>query len=319
MEASLGLTRNMIIYHDLNQCHHPFVEPVITIGNFDGIHLGHQIIFRRVMERADTRHGQSVVLTFDPHPLKVMRPEADLPLLTTTAQKIRLLSALGLDAMVIQPFTREFAALPAREFVIEYLCRRLDVKELVVGHDYRFGCRREGDIALLQEIGVQHGFTVEVVDAIQINHTVVSSTLVRNLVRAGNMAEANRLLGRAYEVTGVVIPGHGRGARLLKIPTANLRLDNELLPAPGIYAVWATVEGRTYPAVANIGTCPTFQESELSLEVHILDFHQDIYHRPLAVEFVQRLRDERRFPSIPELAAQIQTDITRARQLLKRV
>jgi len=307
---------DMLIYQDLNPDHHQFRQPVITIGNFDGVHLGHQTIFRLVIERARAFQGESVVLTFDPHPLKVMRPDLQLPLLTTKAQKLRLLSNLGLDVVVVQPFTREFAAMPAREFINDYLCGRMHIKEVVVGHDYCFGHNREGNIALLQEMGAEKGFSVLVVDAIQINHTVVSSTSIRNLVRDGNMEEANRLLGRPYEVTGVVIRGHGRGARLLGIPTANLKPDNDLLPASGIYAVRVTVAGQIYPAVANIGTCPTFQNNELSLEVHIFDFDQEIYHHELSVEFVARLREEQHFPGIPELVAQIKADIQKARQIL---
>ncbi|MFP3868196.1 MAG: bifunctional riboflavin kinase/FAD synthetase [Desulfobacteraceae bacterium] len=310
---------DMLIYQNLISGNHQFRQPVVTIGNFDGVHLGHQTIFRLVIERARAFQGEAVVLTFDPHPLKVIRPDCQLPLLTTKAQKLRLLSSLGLDVVVVQPFTKEFAAMPAREFINDYLWGRMNVKEVVVGHDYSFGHNREGNIALLQEIGAEKGFSVLVVDAIQINHTVVSSTSIRNLIRDGNLEEANRLLGRPYEITGVVGRGHGRGAQLLNIPTANLRPDNELLPAPGIYAVQVTVAGQTHPAVANIGTCPTFDNKELSLEVHILDFNQDIYHQDLNVEFVARLREEQRFPGIPELVAQIKADIHKARQILAKI
>jgi len=307
---------DMLIYQDLNPAHHLFRQPVITIGNFDGVHLGHQTIFRLVIERAKALEGESVVLTFDPHPLKVMRPDLKLPLLTTKDQKLRLLSTLGLDVVVVQPFTKEFAAMPARDFVIDYLCGRMNIQEVIVGHDYCFGHNREGNITLLQEMGAEKGFSVRVVDAIHINHTVVSSTSIRNLVRQGHMKEVTRLLGRPYEVTGVVIHGHGRGARLLNIPTANLKPDNDLLPASGIYAVYVTVGGQTYPAVANIGTCPTFYDNQLSLEVHIFDFNQDIYDSDVAVEFIARLREEQRFPGIPELVTQIQADIQKARQIL---
>ncbi|MDD3581548.1 MAG: bifunctional riboflavin kinase/FAD synthetase [Desulfobacca sp.] len=307
---------DMLIYQELNPGHHPFRQPVITIGNFDGVHLGHQTIFQLVIERARALAGQSVVLTFDPHPLKVMRPDLRLPLLTTKDQKLRLLSTLGLDAVVVQPFTPEFAAMPARDFVNDYLCSRMNIQEVIVGHDYCFGHNREGNITLLQEMGAEKGFSVRVVDAILINHTVVSSTSIRNLVRDGHIGAANRLLGRPYEVTGVVVRGHGRGARLLNIPTANLKPDNDLLPASSIYAVYVTVGNQTYPAVANIGTCPTFQDNQLSLEVHIFDFDQDLYDHVMAVEFVARLREEKRFPGIPELVAQIQADIRQARQIL---
>lgn len=307
----------MIIYHDLAEITQPLRRPVITIGNFDGVHLGHQTLFQKVKERAQAVEGQGVVLTFDPHPIKLMRPEKQLPLLTTTAQKVRLLSELALEVLIVHPFTAEFGALPARDFVQEYLVRRLGVQEVVIGHDYRFGRRREGNIALLQALGAEFGFPVHVVDAIQIQGQVVSSTLIRTLLQSGRVQEAQTFLGRPYEVTGVVVPGFGRGARLLGFPTANIALDNGLLlPGAGIYAVWAELQGRVYAGVANIGTCPTFDNQQLTLEVYILDFDADIYGELLAVRFVQRLRDEHRFPDIPALVRQIKKDVAAARQIV---
>lgn len=306
----------MIIIHGLKEFDNRFARPVITIGNFDGVHLGHQTLFRRLQERAQALQAPAVVLTFDPHPIKVMAPQRNLPLLTTTSQKIKLLSTLGLDAVIVHPFTKDFAALPAREFVEEYLCRRLEVQEVVVGHDYSFGRNREGRISLLREMGLEKGFPVHVVDAIQINSTVVSSTLIRCLIQEGQVDQAEKFLGHPYEVAGMVVHGHGRGGRLLGFATANLRPDNDLLPAPGIYVVRARHRGITYPAVANIGTCPTFEDNELSLEVHIIDFQEDIYDANLEVEFVQRLRSECRFPDLQALVRQIKTDISQARQIL---
>jgi riboflavin kinase/FMN adenylyltransferase len=307
----------MIIYHDLAEITQPLLRPVITIGNFDGVHLGHQTLFQKVKERARAVAGQGVVLTFDPHPIKLMRPEKQLPLLTTTAQKVRLLSELDLEVLIVHPFTPEFGALPARDFVQEYLVRRLGVQEVVIGHDYRFGRRREGNIALLQALGAEFGFPVHVVDAIQIQGQVVSSTLIRTLLQNGRVQEAQTFLGRPYEVTGIVVPGFGRGARLLGFPTANIAPDNGLLlPDAGIYAVWAELQGRVYAGVANIGTCPTFDNEQLTLEVYILDFDADIYGERLAVRFVQRLRDEHRFPDIPALVSQIKKDVAAARQIV---
>ncbi len=308
----------MVIYHNLNLVPQPFTKPVITIGNFDGVHLGHQTLFQKVKERSLAVGGQSVVITFDPHPIKLMRPDKCLPLLTTTEQKIRLLGALNLDAIIVHPFSQEFGAMPARAFVQSYLIDRLGVQEVVIGHDYRFGRNREGNIALLQTLGAELGFPVHVVDAIQINDTVVSSTLIRNLIKDGQVAAAQEFLGRPYEVTGEVIHGHGRGARLLGFPTANIKIDHELLlPAAGIYAVRAELQGEILPAVANIGTCPTFDNEELSLEVYLLDFDRDIYGQRLGVEFVQRLRDERRFPDLSGLVAQIKKDVAAARQIVQ--
>jgi riboflavin kinase / FMN adenylyltransferase len=307
----------MVIYHNLNLVPQPFINPVITIGNFDGVHLGHQTLFQKVKDRSRDVAGQSVVITFDPHPIKLMRPNKSLPLLTTTEQKIKLLAALNLDVIIVHPFSAEFGAIPAREFVQHYLLQRLGAQEVVIGHDYRFGRNREGNIALLQSLGTELGFPVHVVDAIQINDTIVSSTLIRNLISDGQVHAATEFLGRPYEVTGEVIYGHGRGARLLGFPTANIKADNELLPPAGIYAVQVELQGQIFPAVANIGTCPTFGNEESSLEVYLLDFDQDIYGQRLAVEFVQRLRDERRFPDLPALVAQIKADVAAARQIVQ--
>jgi riboflavin kinase/FMN adenylyltransferase len=258
-----------------------------------------------------------VAITFDPHPLKVLRLGLELPLLTTHGQKLRLLAEAGLEAVVVLPFTPEFAGMGARDFVRQYFVERLQVREVVVGHDYAFGKGREGNIDLLREMGRDHGFTVQVVWAVEAEGAVVSSSLIRALLRLGKVDAAQRLLGRAYGVVGQVVQGHGRGAKLLGVATANLRPENELLPASGIYAVWVRRGAETLPGVANIGTCPTFDNSALSLEVHLLDFNGDLYGEDLEVEFVGRLREERKFPSIEALAAQIRADIEAARRALK--
>ncbi len=305
-----------MVYHDLPPGPASFSRTVVTIGNFDGVHLGHRAILTRVVQRARELEAQAVAVTFDPHPLKVLRPEMDMPLLTTPGQKIDLLAAAGLAAVVVLPFTREFAALPAREFVERYFLERLRVREVVVGHDYCFGRARAGNINLLKEMGKQHGFTVQVVWAVETDGAVVSSSLIRALLRLGQVAQAARLLGRPYGVVGRVMQGKGRGAKLLGVPTANIRPENELLPATGIYAVRVRLGEKILPGAANIGTCPTFENGEFSLEVHLLDFSGDLYGETLGVDFVARLREERRFLSIEALAAQIHADIAAARQVL---
>ncbi len=305
-----------MVFYDLPPGKSPFARTVITIGNFDGVHLGHRAILARVVQRAQKLGGQAVAVTFDPHPLKLLRPETPLPLLTTPEQKLQLLAACGLDAAVVLPFTREFAALPARDFVTDYFCERLRVREVVIGHDYCFGRGREGNIDLLKEMGSDLGFSVQVVWAVAADEAVVSSSLIRALLRLGKVVEAGRLLGRPYGVAGIVVRGKGRGAKLLGVPTANIRPINELLPASGIYAVRVRRGAEILPGVANIGTCPTFDNSDYSLEVHLLDFDADLYNEALGVDFVARLREERRFPSIEALAAQIHADINAARQIL---
>lgn len=305
-----------MVYHDLPPGESAFSRTVVTIGNFDGVHLGHRAILERVRQRAREVGGQAVAVTFNPHPVKVLRPEVNLPLLTTQDQKLKLLTDAGLDAVVVLPFSLSFAALPAREFVRQYFCERLRAREVVVGHDYCFGRGREGNIDLLREMGAVHGFTVQVVWAVEVQGAVVSSSLIRAMLRLGKVTEAGRLLGRPYGVTGRVVQGKGRGAKLLGVPTANILTPNELLPASGIYAVWVSRGDAVLPGVANIGTCPTFDNAELSLEVHLLDFSGDLYGEPLEVQFVARLREEQRFSSLEALAAQIHADIAVARQVL---
>ena len=306
----------MRVYDDLSPGESGFSRTVVTIGNFDGVHLGHRAILTRVCQRARELGGQAVAVTFNPHPVKVLRPEVNLPMLTTQDQKLRLLADAGLDAVVVLPFTRELAALPAREFVHRYFLERLRVREVVVGHDYCFGRGREGNIDLLKEMGRSHGFTVQLVWAVEVDGAVVSSSLIRAMLRLGKVVPANQLLGRHYGVVGQVVTGKGRGAKLLGIPTANIRPDNELLPATGIYAVYVHRGDEIIPGAANIGTCPTFENGEFSLEVHLLDFDGELYGERLGVEFVARLREERRFPSLEALAAQIHADIAAAREVL---
>ena len=304
-----------MVYRSLPQGPGPFSRTVVTVGNFDGVHLGHRAIFARVCQRARELDCEPVALTFDPHPAKVLNPGGDLRLLTTPAQKAALLEEAGLSVVML-PFTREFAAIPARQFVRDYFVERLRVREVVVGHDYFFGYKREGNIDLLKQMGEALGFTVQVVWAVEVDDAVVSSSLIRAMLKLGKVREANRLLGRAYGVSGRVVAGKGRGAAVLGVPTANLTPENDLLPASGIYAVRVLRDGQKLPGVANIGTCPTFDNEELTLEVHILGFNGDLYGESLHVEFVARLREERRFPSIGELAAQIRADMAEARKVL---
>jgi riboflavin kinase/FMN adenylyltransferase len=306
-----------MVYYDLPPGPGPFSRTVVTVGNFDGVHLGHQAILGRVTSRARELGSQPVALTFDPHPVKVLQPRAELPLLTTPGQKFRLLTAAGMEAVVVLPFTQEFAAIPAREFVVRYFVEGLKAREVVVGHDYSFGHKREGNIDLLKALGQTLGFTVQVVWAVEVQGAVVSSSLIRAMLKLGKVEEANQLLGRPYSVSGRVIAGKGRGARVLGIPTANLSPENDLLPASGIYAVVAHQGNQVLPGVANIGTCPTFDgETALSLEVHIFDFAGDLYDQNLDVDFIARLREERRFPSVEALGAQIRADIQAARRVL---
>lgn len=293
-----------------------FQNPVLTIGNFDGVHLGHQDIFRRVREKAREIGGESLVYTFDPHPVEVLAPERKPLLIMPFSEKVRLIAEQGMDVLICARFSPELAHQSPGEFVQTVLYDRLQIRHIFVGHDFTFGRNRQGHIALLKQLGRKLGFNVEVVEAVRIGGTVVSSTQIRQMVQKGDVGEAARMLGRNFFLIGDVIRGHGRGSRQLGFPTANLRVVGELFSRPGIYAVWAFHEGRRHPAVANLGWNPTFRDQLFSIEVHILDFDQDIYGHRLRVEFVGRLRDEVAFRGPEELIAQIKKDIARAREIL---
>ncbi len=295
--------------------HLPYV--VATIGNFDGVHLGHQALFRETVRRARAKGGQAVAITFDPHPLQVLRPEIPLKLICTFEQKVKLIEAAGLDYLLVLEFTPELAQLEAEDFVEEILVRGLGIKELVVGYDYRFGRGRRGDTELLRILGKRFGFEVVVVPPQKVNGLTVSSTLVRELVAEGEMRLVAKLLGRPYQICGRVVPGHGRGKRLLGFPTANLKLNREkLVPKTGVYAVEVTFDGQRYPGVMNLGFNPTFGDRYLSAEVHIFDFEGDLYGKEICIALIERLRDEMKFSSPEELAAQIAKDCEMARKIL---
>ena len=294
-----------------------FRNPVLTIGNFDGVHVGHQRIFQLVKEKAKEIGGESIVYTFEPHPVEVLAPERRPLWITTLDEKLRLIEEQGIDAIILANFTLKFASQIPEEFVRNILYDQIKVRQVFVGHDFTFGKDRRGNIALLKELGQKLGFTAEVVEAVRVGGTVVSSTRIREFVQKGEMQEAAKLLGRNYLLTGKVIHGHGRGSKKLGFPTANLKTTGVLFPKPGIYAVWAIYEGKRYEGVANLGWNPTFHDQKFSFEAHILHFNQEIYGEPLRVEFVERLRDEVTFRGPEELIAQIKKDISRAKNILK--
>ena len=297
----------------------PFPNAVITIGNFDGVHIGHQALFHEVIERAEAIDGTAVAMTFEPHPIRVLKQNGHPPLITLYEQKIELMSAVGLDVLIALPFTMEFAGWSAERFVKELLVDRIGVKAIVVGQDYTFGRGREGNVALLNDYGRQLGFEVHVLDWISTPKNGIgriSSTRVRDLVMEGRMEDAQKLLGRHYQIRGTVAKGRDRGGRLLGFPTANIELADELCPKSGIYAVSVEVRGEKYKGVANIGYSPTFDDHLFTIEVFILDFDRTIYDEKIRVNFIQRLRDEKRFDSVAELSEQIRKDVERARGII---
>ena len=294
-----------------------FKNPVLTIGNFDGVHLGHQRIFQRVREHAQKIGGESIAYTFDPHPVELFNSDSDPFLLLPVEERLRLIGDLRIQVIICAPFTREFANLTAEEFVRDILFRQIGVCKVFVGQNTSFGRGREGSSGLLKEFGQRMDFEVEIVDALERGGMSVSSTRIRTLIRQGKMEGAAELLGRFPFLIGEVVHGHGRGGEKLGFPTANLKVGRVLVPCPGIYAGWVVWEGRRYSAVANLGWNPTFRDQKFSIEVHLLDFQRDLYGQDLKVEFVRRLRDEVTFRGPEELIAQIKRDILMAKEVLR--
>lgn len=287
----------------------------VTIGNFDGVHKGHQALISRTCECADANDLDSVVVTFDPHPLQVLRSQ-NPPFITLTEQKLELISQLGPHICLLLEFTMDMAKLSPEEFVRQYLVEGLGMKRMVIGHDYHLGKGREGDYEMLVELGKKYGFEVEQLEPVQVEDGVVSSTRIRGLVEEGRVMDARPLLGRFYQVKGEVVRGMNRGGRLLGFPTANLKLVDELFPKPGVYAIWVQINGSVHLGVANIGKNPTFGNEALSVEAHIMDFDADLYGKDIRIHFVRRIRDEKKFNGIDELKEQIGKDIVSGREIL---
>jgi len=287
---------------------------VATVGTFDGVHLGHWSVLEEINRRAEATGRRSVLVTFDPHPLRIVRPEHAPPLLTTPVEKKEILAESGLDYAVFLSFTEALSRYEPRRFVEEILIARLGVEELVIGYDHGFGRDRSGDPETLIAIGAELGFAVDVVAPVQAGERAVSSSRIRSAVGAGDMAEARACLGRSYSVRGVVVRGDGRG-RGLGFPTANLRVGEreKLIPPQGIYAVRGVLRGGTYQGALHLGPRPTFKGSPPTIELHLLDFDQDIYGEEVRVDFVEYLREIRPFASVEALVDQMREDLEAAR------
>ena len=307
----------MTIISDLEHLEKPLKNPVLTIGNFDGVHKGHRALFDKVKKRASIINGQSAVMTFEPHPIRVMKPGNGPPLITPTDQKLELIDDAGIDVIFCIPFTKQFAMISAHDFVQDILVNKIGIKEIVVGYDYTFGQGRKGNIKFLKNMGNYIGFAVHMVKPVYIDHTLVSSTSVRNLVHEGNLSEAKKLLGRDYQISGIVVKGKNRGGRLLGFPTANLDLIDELTPKVGVYAVTVIIDNQTHSGVANIGYNPTFGNSQFSVETHVFDLSQDLLGKTIRVNFIKRLRDEKTFGSVNDLAEQISLDVLQAKKIFR--
>jgi riboflavin kinase/FMN adenylyltransferase len=306
----------MVIFRGISQIKEKLRRPAVTIGNFDGVHLGHREIFRRVRSLARESGGVSVVITFVPHPLKVVSVHQEVRLITTSREKEALIEGSGIDYLLEIPFDKAFASVPAAEFVERVLVDAIGVERLVIGYDYAFGRGREGDVGLLKQLGARFGFTVEELTPISDGSTVYSSTAVRRMVSAGDVAGASQVLGRHFAVTGQVVHGHERGHGL-GFPTANVETEKDLIPAAGVYAVKACLGDRLLDGACNIGANPTFGNDRLSIEVFLLDFDEDLYGREITLFFIERLRGEKRFATLQELKEAIAADVARCREILK--
>ncbi len=307
----------MDIYTNISDIPAPFPKAAVTIGNFDGVHLGHQILFSEVVSRAYRNQGTSVAVTFEPHPLKVVRPDIGLKLISTLEQKKELIALANIDVLIILPFTKEFANTPAETFMDEVLRKGIGVQDLVVGYDYAFGKSRQGDIPFLKAQGEAKGFSVSVVEPYYVEDMLASSTKIRELVGLGKMNDVKKLLGRYYQIRGEVKIGQQRGGPLLGFPTANLAIaEEDLCPRLGVYVTQVIYDGKCYGGVLNIGYNPTFAGSRLSAETHIFDFNQDIYGKPIKINLLRFLRGEKKFSGPEELASQISQDVADAKKVL---
>jgi len=283
----------------------------LALGNFDGVHLGHRALFKEASER-----GRPGALTLEPHPGKVLQPELAPRLITPLPRKLQLMEAAGLEAVVVLPFTLGFARTPARDFEA-LLFDRAGVRAVVVGRDYTYGAQRAGTVVTLGEAALRRGAMVAVVEPVTVGGVVASSSRIREYILEGRVSAARALLGRPFDLDGVVVKGDGRG-RSIGWPTANVDTHGELLPGSGVYAVRVRTPEGWRGGAANIGTKPTFGGSAVTVEVHLLDWSGDLYGQEVRVEFLERLRPERRFASVSELTTQIQRDVEEARVVLAR-
>ena len=307
----------MQIYHGIQE----FVKltyPVVTIGTFDGVHLGHQKILNRVKELAAAQNGETVIITFWPHPKYVLNPGSTMKLLSTFDEKAEYLDDLGIDHLIRIPFTNEFSRVTSEEFVANILIEKIGTKQLVIGYDHRFGKNREGSFEYLQENSKRLGFEVAEISRKDVDHLTVSSTKIREHILKHQIHLANILLGRAYQFSGMVVKGQQLG-RKIGFPTANIEIAEKykLVPSNGVYAVRVTVQGELRLGMMNIGVKPTIGGQTMSIEVHVFNFEKEIYGKHLKVEVVKQIRKEMKFKDLHKLSNQLKIDSQRAMSILK--
>lgn len=310
------ITTGMKVFKELADITRGFMGAYVTIGNFDGVHRGHAPILEKLTQEASSENRKSVVITFDPHPKKILNPEIKpFYLITTIEEKISLMERQGIDAMLIIPFSLEFSRITSEEFIRQILWDKLRIRKIFIGHDYTFGKNKEGNETFLKTFGKKLGFEVAVINAVTLGVEVVSSTRLRFAILDGDVRTAAALLGRPYNISGIVVEGEKRG-RLLGFPTANINSDKLLIPARGVYAVTVGLEERQYSGVLNIGVNPTFANGELSIEIYLIDFNENIYGKSLNICFIERIRDEIKFDAPEKLIGQIKRDVDQAKAIL---
>jgi len=288
---------------------------IVTIGNFDGVHRGHAEIFAHLKQQSIIRDLPSVVVTFEPHPLKIMSPESAPCLITTFEQKSKLIEEFGINYLIVVPFSRELSQMPANDFVLKILCAPLGMRHMIIGHDYAFGRGREGNFNTLEVLGVLNGFSLEDLPPIGVDDEIFSSSLVRSTVAEGDMEATARILGRYYHISGTVVHGREIG-QTIGFPTANIATPNELIPSDGVYAAMVEVNGHLVKGACNIGCNPTFDGSTRTVEVFLLDYSANIYDQGIKVHFVHRLRPVQKFPDVASLKAAICQDVANCRAAL---
>jgi len=308
----------MEIIRGLKALSEGYHNTVLTIGNFDGVHLGHQKILCAVLRRAEEMKGTPMAITFDPHPMMVITPERKITILTTLEEKAKLMEEMGIKVFLCIQFTKEFSNMHPDDFISDVLVKKINAREIIVGTNYAFGKNKKGTVEMLRRRGRKYGFTVKVIRNARLHGNVVSSSKIRELLAKGAVFEASTFLGRAYSIEGSVIKGKGRGKSLLNVPTANITAPVEIAPREGVYAVRVSYKGGIYEGVANIGKKPTFGNSDVSYEVHLFNFSGNVLGEIIRIYFIDRIRNERLFPDALRLEKQIRTDIECANEILSR-
>ncbi|NBC28101.1 MAG: bifunctional riboflavin kinase/FAD synthetase [Bacteroidetes bacterium] len=295
-------------------------QTVLTVGTFDGVHEGHKVLIGTVVKKAKALGARSVIVTFDPHPRNIINPGSDgIKLLSTLPERCELLADLGIDQMVVIPFDRDFSLLSSEEFVRDVIWKKIGVQEFVLGYDHQFGKDREGSIETVRKLGDELGFSAHVVSRQEVGNKTVSSTSIRNaLQKDGDVEQASEFLGRYYILNGTVVHGDKRGKQI-GYPTANIQIEmsKKVIPKEGVYAVWARVDDEYHPGMMNIGNRPTFDGTEIKMETHIFSFDEDIYGKEIQVQFVKRIREEKKFNGVDPLMKQLEKDQKKAKEILK--